>query len=73
MFLKTNDAVRKNGYFDCLWGGYPEMCAGAVMTKQGRIHGNTVADGWAGAAVRKPLGIQKCYGTDLPTDQHGKV
>ena len=47
------------------------------LKKQGRIHGNTVADGWAGAVVRKPLGIQKCYGTDGPTDrrpdQHGKV
>ena len=21
MFLKTNDTVRKNGYFDSLWGG----------------------------------------------------
>ena len=29
------------------------------IQKQGRIHGNTVADGWAGAVVRKPLGIQK--------------
>ena len=28
-------------------------------TKQGRIHGNPVADGWAGAVMRKPLGIQK--------------
>ena len=37
--------------------------------KQGRIHGNTVADGWAGAVVQKPLGIQKCDGpTDGPTD-----
>ena len=32
--------------------------------KQGRIHGNTVADGWAGAVVQKLLEIQKCYGTD---------
>ena len=41
--------------------------------KQGRIHGNPVADGWAGAVMRKPLAIQKCYGptdrqTDGPTD-----
>ena len=36
-----------------------------VSKKQGRIHGNPVADGWAGAVMRKPLGIQKC---DLPTD-----
>ena len=34
--------------------------------KQGWIHGNPVADGWAGAVMRKPLGIQKC---DLPTDR----
>ena len=36
--------------------------------KQGRIHGNPVADGWAGAVMRKPLGIKKYYGpTDGPT------
>ena len=41
-----------------------------------------VADGWAGAIMQKPLGIQKCDGrtdqptyrpTNLPTDRHGKV
>ena len=42
--------------------------------KQGRIHGNPVADGWAGAEMRKSLGIQKCDRptegpTDGPTDQ----
>ena len=37
--------------------------------KQGRIHGNPVADGWAGAVMQKLLGIQKCDGsTDRPTD-----
>ena len=37
--------------------------------KQGRIHGNPVADGWAGAVMRKPLGIQKCDGpTNRPTN-----
>ena len=41
--------------------------------KQGRIHGNPVGDGWAGAVMQKQLGIQKCDGwTDgpiyLPTD-----
>ena len=46
--------------------------------KQGRIHGNPVADGWAGVVMQKPLGIQKCDGrtdgqTDRPTDRHGKV
>ena len=42
--------------------------------EQGRIRGNPVADGWAGAVMQKPLGIQKYHGrTDLPTDQHSKV
>ena len=27
------------------------------VQKQGRIHGNPVADGWAEAVMRKPLGI----------------
>ena len=49
-----------------------------MVCKQGRIHGSPVADGWAGAVIRKPLGIQKCDGpTDgpiyRPTDRHGKV
>ena len=44
-----------------------------ITTKQGRIHGNPVTDGWAGAVTQKPLGIQKCDGltdrpSDLPTD-----
>ena len=38
--------------------------------KQGRIHRSPVADGWAAAAMQKPLAIQKCNGR---TDQHGKV
>ena len=29
------------------------------MKEQGRIHGNTVADGWAGAVMQKPLAIKK--------------
>ena len=38
--------------------------------KQGRIHGNPVAYGWAGAVPQKPLGIQKCdRRTDGPTDR----
>ena len=33
------------------------------------MHGNPVADGWAGAVMQKTLGIQKCdRHTDLPTD-----
>ena len=44
------------------------------VRKQGRIHGNPVADSWAGAVMRKPLAIQKCDGrTDGRTDRHGKV
>ena len=42
------------------------------MKKQGRIHGNPVADGWGGAVMLKLLGIQKCDGqTDIQTDRHG--
>ena len=41
----------------------------SMRLKQGRIHGNPVADGRAGAEMQKPLGIQKCDGrTDGPTD-----
>ena len=47
-----------------------ENTNGGVLEEQGRIHGNPVADGWAGAVMQKPVAIQKCYG---PTDRHGKV
>ena len=41
---------------------------------QGRIHGNLVADSWAGAVMKKTLRIQKSDGpTDRQTDRHGKV
>ena len=40
------------------------------MKEQGRIHGNTVADGWAGAVMRKPLAIKKHdKRTGRPTDR----
>ena len=44
------------------------------QSEQGQIHGRTVADGWAGAVMQKPLAIQKCDGrterrTDGPTDR----
>ena len=43
----------------------PRWC----QRQQGRVHGNQVADGWAGAVMRKLLGIQKCDGpTDWPTN-----
>ena len=46
--------------------------------KQGQIHGEKVADSWAGAVMRKLPGIQECDGptnepTNQPTDRHGKV
>ena len=47
--------------------------------EQGRIHNNPVADGWAGAVMQKPLGIQNMTDrptdrpTYQPTDRHGKV
>ena len=42
----------------------------SALKKQGRIHGNPVADGLAGAVMQKPLGIQKCDGpTDGLTDR----
>ena len=42
--------------------------------KRGRIHGNPVADGWAGAVMQEPIAIQKCDvrkdgPTDGPTDR----
>ena len=30
-----------------------------IWNEQGRIHGNPVADGWAGAVMRRPLGIKQ--------------
>ena len=30
-----------------------------LLMKQGRKNGNPVADGWAGAVMRKPLAIKK--------------
>ena len=32
-------------------------CLLFLLKKHGRIHGNTVADGWPGAVMRKPLAI----------------
>ena len=51
------------------------MCAVRIVEKQGRIHGNPVADSWAGAVMRKPRTIQKYFGqTYRPTDMvRGRV
>ena len=34
------------------------------VKKQGRLHGNLVEDGWAGAVGQKPLRIQNMLATD---------
>ena len=39
-----------------------------IKKKQGRIHGNPVADGCAGAVMRKPLAILEIFVTDGRTD-----
>ena len=40
-----------------------------IKKQQGQIHGNPVADSWAGALMQNPLGIQKCAGPiDGPMD-----
>ena len=58
---------------------YPEMKRLDLrwLKKQGRIYGNPVADGWAGAIMQKPLTILEIFRTDQrtdgPTDRHGKV
>ena len=43
------------------------------MKEQGRIHGNAVADGWAGAVMQKPLAILEILWANGQMDQHGKV
>ena len=43
------------------------------QVKQGRIHGNPVADGCAEAVMGKPLAILEIFVTDGRTDRHGKV
>ena len=41
----------------------------SIIYEQGRIHGRTFADDWAGVVMLKPLTIQKCDGpTDGRTD-----
>ena len=55
------------------WVG-AEQRKNVCVKGQGRVHGNLVAEGWAGAVMWKPLAIQKCDGlTDGPTDRYGKV
>ena len=37
--------------------------------KRGRIHGNLVVDGWAGAVMQKPLASLEIFRTDRRTDR----
>ena len=39
------------------------------VIKQGRIHGNPVADGWAGAVMQKPLAVLEIFRMDRRTDR----
>ena len=41
--------------------------------KQGRIHGNPVADSWVGAVIQKLIASLEIFVTDGRTDRHGKV
>ena len=44
------------------------------VREQGRIHGNPVADGWAGAVMQKPLRIKqgRIHGHQLRTGGQGR-
>ena len=45
-------------------------CRVGIEKEQGRIHGNLVADGWAGAVILKPHAFQRYFGrTDGPMDR----
>ena len=39
-----------------------------IEKQQGRIHDNPVADGWAGAVIKKPLAILEIFRTDQRTN-----
>ena len=47
------------------------MLLNGRKVKQGRIHGNPVTDGWAGAVMRKKIAIQNILDgrTDGPKDR----
>ena len=56
MYITTNRDRKQNSF---------RLHCELTSIKTGRIHDRTVADGWAGAVMQKPLVIQKCY---LPTN-----
>ena len=45
------------------------MLTRMILIKQGRIHGNPVADSWAGAVMQKQLAILEIFCIDRPTRQ----
>ena len=49
------------------------VARGEIEEKQGRIHGNPVADGWAGAVIQRMFTSLEIFVTDGRTDRHGKV
>ena len=60
--LKTLKSLKKNHVFQF------------IDQKKGQIHGNPVADGWAGTVMQKMFGIQQnLLLTCQPTDLHGNV
>ena len=71
--MKKFHPILKIGVFKVFLGGFWTKILSKhcwFNRKQGRIHGNPVADGWAGAVMLKPLGIQKGEGRmDLPIDR----
>ena len=40
-----------------------------MFEKQSRIHGNPVADGWAGAVIQRTIASLEIYVTDGRTDR----
>ena len=56
------------GVFVCRNSSIPVHLRSDVITKQGRIHGNPVADGWAGAVIQRPIASLEIFVTDGRTD-----
>ena len=61
----------------CLWTPFREEMMvwkhvgpkGRDSIEQGRMHVNPVADGWAGAVMRKTFAVLEIFWTDGPTRQ----
>ena len=64
MYITTNRDRKQNSF---------RLHCELTSIKTGRIHNRTVAEGWAGAVMQKPLAIQKNGPMDEPTDRHSEV